>query len=100
MAENPYANQPESINRGGTVYTMHCARCHGVEGLGDGADVAGLTSAPVDLTTYGAEKSANAAAMNITYGKGEMPPYENVLTQQEIWDVSNYVVSLAASEAN
>ena len=94
MAENPYAGQPESILRGQAVYQAHCVRCHGEKGHGDGPDAVTLTSRPLDLTTSASENSANTAAMNITYGKGEMPPNVDLLSSQEIWDVSNYVISL------
>lgn len=97
MATNPYPNDPESIVRGKTIYQTHCARCHGAEGRGDGPGAVGLIFRPLDLTNYASEKSANTAAMNISYGKNEMPPYVELLTTQEIWDVSNYVISLGSS---
>lgn len=98
MAENPYAGQPDSILRGQAVYQTHCVRCHGAEGKGNGPDVVTLTSPPLDLSNYASENTANAATMNITYGKGEMPPNVDILSPQEIWDVSNYVISLTPSK--
>ena len=94
MAKNPYVEDPESVVRGEVIYQTHCARCHGTEGRGDGPGAIGLTFRPLDLTSYASEKSANAVAMNVSYGKNEMPAYVDILTTREIWDVSNYVISL------
>ena len=33
---NPVPTSPESLNRGRQIYVIHCASCHGDQGLGDG----------------------------------------------------------------
>jgi mono/diheme cytochrome c family protein len=92
---NPFENDPLSVQRGEALYKNNCASCHGPRGLGDGPEIGKLPITPASLIG----KSSNTAAVSITFGKGEfMPSFKDILSKDEIWDVSNYVASLQDTE--
>ncbi|MBI4483553.1 MAG: c-type cytochrome [Acidobacteria bacterium] len=81
-----------------------CAKCHGVSGRGDGPsaktlrDEWGYPTFPADLTSGGFKggSSARDVFLRLTTGMGgtPMPSYEELLTEEERWDVTHYVESL------
>ena len=71
--------------------------CHGATAKGDGADAAKLKTRPSDLTLVASQKKDNIFAARVAYGvstSAEMPKFSDKLTDQQIWDVTNYVYSL------
>ncbi|MCG3206016.1 MAG: hypothetical protein KCHDKBKB_02742 [Elusimicrobia bacterium] len=40
-----------AVGRGQTIYTLHCARCHGADGKGNGVDAKRVVIPPRDLTS-------------------------------------------------
>ena len=94
--KNPIGQSPESIGAGKRVYTRMCSRCHGVEGKGDGtaatAPVPDLTDATWD---YGASDGEMFAVIHDGVST-DMDGYAGRLSDTEIWNVVNYVRSVAA----
>ena len=96
MSDNPFEGDPDSVQRGRTIYAANCASCHGVEGKGDGELGIDLSTSPANLQVVAREKSVNAIAMNTAYGKNkDMEAFLGMLTIDQVWDVSNYVSSLS-----
>ena len=94
--KNPVAASPESASAGKRVYTRMCSRCHGAEGKGDGT----AATAPVpDLTDarweYG---SSDGEIFSVIHDgvSADMDGYAARLSDTEIWNVVNYVRSVAA----
>jgi putative copper resistance protein D len=90
-----------SIASGLSVYRTHCAVCHGVSGHGDGPGGAGLRRAPADLTApHTGQHTAGDLFWWVTRGipASGMPPFGDVLAEEERWDVINFVRALAAGE--
>jgi cbb3-type cytochrome c oxidase subunit III len=94
--KNPVAASPESASAGKRVYTRMCSRCHGAEGKGDGT--AATTPVP-DLTDgqwdYG---SSDGEIFSVIHDgvSADMDGYAARLSDTDIWNVVNYVRSVAA----
>jgi cbb3-type cytochrome c oxidase subunit III len=93
--KNPIAQSAEAIAAGKRVYTRMCSRCHGPEGKGDGtaasAAVPDLTDATWD---YGASDGEIFAVIHDGVST-DMDGYAARLSDAEIWNVVNYVRSVA-----
>lgn len=99
---------PASLARGRVVYEKACASCHGPAGRGDGPQVQQLTNTdgsrarPRDLTLGRFKGGADPAQVyaRIMLGlPGSPMPASNLLPQEEILDLSNFVLSLSRPAA-
>ncbi len=89
--KNPIPADKDSIARGGAIYSTHCALCHGEKGKGDGVAGSTLNPRPADLTRHAGHHSDGELAWKIAHGRGVMPGFRNVLAEEQIWDVVNFV---------
>ena len=95
----PY--QAVSVASGAALYHTHCATCHGVGGRGDGPGGAGLPKPPADLAAaHTAQHTAGDMLWWITHGipTGGMPPFGSVLSEEDRWDLINFIRALGAGE--
>jgi putative copper resistance protein D len=95
----PY--QALSIANGLHLYQEHCVVCHGVGGYGDGPAAAALNPRPANLTAkHAAHHTAGDLFWWLTYGmQGKaMPGFRDRLTEEERWDLINFLRTLAATE--
>ncbi len=92
---DPFGAGAEQLARGKGVYTLHCAECHGQAGKGDGPRAESFQAKMPDFSDGSFDKSPGLTAANINYGKrDEMPAFKDRLSEQEIWAVAHYVLSL------
>lgn len=75
---------PEQIRRGATLYSKNCAACHGVHMKGP--------EWAIDLTTFPRDERARFVD-SVTHGKNTMPPWGDVLSQDDIAALWSYVVA-------
>ena len=96
---NPVKPTPESIDRGKKIYAYDCAQCHGENG--DGKTDAGKKMKIPDLTDAAALKDRTDGEIFyvIKNGRGEMPLEGDRVKTDELWDLVNYVRSLAKKKA-
>ena len=90
-----------SIASGLGLYGQHCAVCHGASGRGDGPAGVGLPKRPADLTApHTADHTAGDLFWWLTQGipRGGMPGFAGQLSEEECWDVINYLRALASAE--
>lgn len=82
---------------GAKVYADRCALCHGAGGHGDGPASAGLDPKPRNHTdgTYMNARTDDDLLSVIRDGKGAMPAWKDVLTEEELKAVLEHVRSLA-----
>lgn len=75
---------------------IHCAMCHGPQGLGNGTIAAFLANKPANLTSDVVQaKSDGALFLTITNGVlGRMPALNENLTPRERWDIVNFLRTL------
>lgn len=98
--KNPIAANAGSIEKGKAVYVKECASCHGDSGKGDGSAVKDLEKKPNDLTLAKTlDQSDGALFWKITEGNKPMASYEKTLSEEDRWNVINYVRTLAAKPA-
>ena len=94
---NPVVASPESTSAGKRAYTQLCANCHGPTGRGDGRGATAGTQ-PADLTDatwdYGATDGEIFAVIHDGVST-EMGPYAERMKDSDIWNVINYIRSLA-----
>ncbi|MBV7337908.1 c-type cytochrome [Chloroflexi bacterium TSY] len=103
---------PESIARGKQLYEgeVECVKCHGLAGRGDGpsafelTDNAGFVIYPADLTqpwTYRGGMTPEDVYLRMHTGLtgSPMPAFGDALTEEEIWDLVNFILSLSPEQA-
>jgi mono/diheme cytochrome c family protein len=97
--KNPTAATPESLAAGKRSYTRLCGKCHGPEGAGDGTGATG-TVPPSDLTDAKWDYGSSDGEMFSVIRDGvpnsaDMEGYAARMSDADIWNVVNYVRSLA-----
>jgi mono/diheme cytochrome c family protein len=92
---NPVKATPESIESGKKIYSYDCASCHGVRGDGK-SDVAKDLKLP-DLTDPALQKERTDGAYFyiLENGHGDMPKEGGRVKPEQIWDLVNYIRTLA-----
>ena len=90
--KNPVIADSASISDGQILYKKHCGSCHGRTGLGDGVKARQIQTWPGDLSSdVYQDQSDGEQFYKSKFGKDEMPSYEKILTDEEIWDIVNYM---------
>jgi mono/diheme cytochrome c family protein len=99
---NPVKPTPESLARGKKFFGYDCAMCHGADGDGKGelADAPDMKLHMLDYHDPKAlkDKTDGELAYIIKNGKGQMPAEGDRAQGDRIWDLVNYVRSLAKKE--
>ena len=100
LIENPFSDEIENTHAGGEHYLKHCAKCHGDAGRGNGPDAVHFDTSPAKLGWAGdgiLEKDAFlfwvVAEGSKDFG-GSMPPYKDILKENEIWKVILFLKTL------
>ena len=92
---NPYPPDEFSIARGKKSYKLECMLCHGKEGRGDGSSADKIKIAVSDLTTdYVKNQKDGELFWKITEGRRPMPLAKRTLTDDQRWDIINYLRTL------
>ncbi|MEL7188673.1 MAG: PQQ-dependent sugar dehydrogenase [Pseudomonadota bacterium] len=90
-------------------YITNCARCHGVDGYADGPDADMLEEAGARPGSFHSDEFASRSRDHVRtaiVGGGEavgmsglMPPWEGVLTDEEIDAITDYIMSMREEES-
>ena len=82
--------------RGRDLFVRHCALCHGERADGRGVRREGLTSSPRDFTDPSWRRRTSPRRIFFTIREGSrgtpMPAW-GILSDEEIWDLTAYVLS-------
>ena len=90
--KNPVAAGDASTKAGQALYTKNCASCHGKAGLGDGVKARALKEFPGDFSKAEFQGQSDGDHFYRTKtGRGEMPKYEGKLSDDDIWNLVNYM---------
>jgi copper transport protein len=99
---NPVLATDESVARGEAIYSANCLVCHGAAGRGDGPGGAGMVPMPADFTAPHAKAHVDGELFTwVRDGKPGtgMPAFGETLSDEEIWDVINYIETEFQEEA-
>jgi mono/diheme cytochrome c family protein len=96
---NPISATAESIARGRTLYLNNCASCHGADARGGGPQ-SGTTEVPPPALTGPSshlEPHKDGELFRFIHDglPGGMPSWGGKLSDNEIWDVVNFLRSLS-----
>ena len=77
--------------------TKACATCHGISGRGGGASAGSLQIELPDFSNkeIAAQETDGEWFWKIRTGLFEMPPFQVILSDDDIWKVTTYVRTLA-----
>lgn len=93
--KNPVASNEQSIAAGKVIYTKSCYDCHGKKGKGDGPKSGDLDKSPKDFTKEIFQKQTDGSIFwKITEGRKPMPTFKKDLSEEQRWQVINYVRTL------
>lgn len=100
---NPVPADEESLARGEEIYGRLCASCHGDGGMGDGPAAENLDPSPAPIAHTSRMLGDDYLFWRVTEGGHDfataMPAWDQALTEQERWDVINYVRALGQGTA-
>lgn len=102
----PIPAYPPSVENGRRLYIeAECWTCHGMLGKGDGpsaptlVDDWGFPIVPADLRVSRNWRGGNRPedifrSISVGIGGTPMPSWQDALTEEQIWDVTNYLLSI------
>ncbi|HBK71531.1 MAG TPA: cytochrome c class I [Flavobacteriaceae bacterium] len=95
--KNPISTskRSESALRGARIFKTRCMVCHGKQGKGDGIGGKALTPKPQNLTLGMVQSQTDGEIFwKITNGRNDMIKWGPILSNEQRWDVVNYVRTL------
>jgi mono/diheme cytochrome c family protein len=94
--KNPVPVDAASLAAGKKAFEKECLSCHGKKGKGDGPSAATLEKAPASLLSESVGSQTDGELFwKITEGKKPMSSAKKSLTEEQRWQVINYVRQLA-----
>ncbi|MCP4295552.1 MAG: c-type cytochrome [Proteobacteria bacterium] len=99
---NPISRSEESVGKGKDLFQSNCSKCHGLRGNGYGTAAHGLTTWPRQLFAWNnADSSIDGYLFQfITYGNTDMPPWGLILSENDRWNLINYIKTMEAPVFN
>lgn len=93
---NPYYIEPLTLPQGQEIYTIYCAPCHGNQGKADGLAYDNLKVKPPKFQDKKVTAQTNGALFwKIREGRGEMPAFKELLSEEQKWQLVEYVRDLS-----
>lgn len=99
--QNPYPANAEALQEADAIYTKRCKECHGVNGDGTGEKADQLSAMPSDFTDAREMSRATDGELfwKITHGRRPMPAFKDKLTDQQRWEMVDYIRTFAKKAA-
>jgi mono/diheme cytochrome c family protein len=100
--KNPVPATAEALGAGKADYSEHCRNCHGERGDGKGEKAAELSVAPGDFTDARKLNGRTDGELywQITRGRLPMPAFDDKLSDQQRWQLVDYIRTFAAKSAS
>ena len=99
--KNPVPASEAALAAGKALFVEHCAQCHGVGGKGDGPEAPMYSVKPADFTDAHmmGEMTDGEIFWKISEGRRPMPTFKKQLTEEQRWQLVNYVRAFAPQPA-
>lgn len=94
-AENPVPVDKNSVVRGKKLFLQNCSVCHGENAEGLDAQSVGLEKSPPNLKEGIKMHPDGDFFWKIQEGRGDMPSFNDDLSEEQIWEIINYIRSEA-----
>ncbi len=104
--QNPTPADSKSLAQGKELFTAGCLPCHGPAGKGDGPAAAtlerdGVPIHPGNLSNPKLwEQTDGTLFWKISEGKTPMPSFQEAFSEEQRWQIVNYVRTLAPKTSN
>lgn len=92
--ENPIKINEISINNGKKLFENFCSSCHGPKANGISKEITGLNMDTPNLPTRLKNHSDGDFHWKILNGRNDMPSFKEELSENEIWNIINYIKTL------
>jgi mono/diheme cytochrome c family protein len=93
---NPYLIEPLTLPQAQEVYVIYCAPCHGKKGKADGIASRNLEIKPLPFADKRvSEQSPGAVYWKIREGRGEMPSFRDLISEEQKWQLVEYIKDLS-----
>ena len=93
--KSPIGTSPNIIAKGEALYNLYCFACHGYSGHGDGPAGGGMSIMPANFHDPKFLKQKEGTVFwKLTNGKGNMPPFKQILTDDQRWQLVAYLKEL------
>ena len=98
--KNPIASSPASIKAGQALFQKNCRFCHGADAKGDGP-MAPEGTHPPNLTDDKWDRGSSDGEIFVVIRDGagpkfDMKGYKSKMSEQDMWNIVNYLRSLQA----
>lgn len=99
--KNPVASTPDNLNAARAIFMDKCANCHGDKGLGDGPEASMYDVQPSNLADAHmmSEMTDGEIFWKIGEGNKPMPSFKKQLSDEQRWQLVNYLRTLAPKPA-
>lgn len=92
--KNPIPSTETSQSKGKEIYLDNCAYCHAENALGLSKDYTSLPMDTPNLIIRLKNHTEGDFFWKIQNGRGRMPSFKEDLSDQDIWDIINFINSL------
>lgn len=97
--KNTLAINAENIPKGEELYNMYCFSCHGDTGYGDGPAGGAMGVRPANFHDQKVIKQKDGAFFwKLSNGNGNMPPYKEILSEKERWQLISFLRELGKQQ--
>ncbi|MCP3869189.1 MAG: cytochrome c-550 PedF [Gammaproteobacteria bacterium] len=93
---NPYRGNADAAITGSSAYLQNCARCHGLGAVSGGIapDLRLLPPEDEGDEWFAYRVRSGAIRNGVTY----MPPFEGLLSQEAVWSIRAWLITLPVDE--
>lgn len=94
--KNPFAGNTVATAEGKVIYEQMCVLCHGITGKGNGEAGLSLEKKPANFLALKniPNESDGEIFWKITVGKPPMSSYDELLSEDQRWQLVNYIREL------
>lgn len=98
--KRPFTITADVELKGQQLYMLYCWQCHGETGFGDGAAGSSLDQKPANFHDKRVRKQPDGALFwKMSMGKGTMPAFKDVLSEEERWSLVAYIRKLSTQRS-